>query len=145
MHKKFEINRTNIKGGCQLGRKVVTHNSKSDLPLEHNSWFKNTISVVPDFYCSHSTGLIIWCYFLVSIAHFWKEKIKRLHFFYTTVPFFKGKFFYEKLHFAKTIRRNCNLCYWWSKPNVHALINFRWSKALPFLWCYKKQLCFTNS
>ena len=33
MHKKFEINRTKIKGGCQSGRKVETHNSKSDLPL----------------------------------------------------------------------------------------------------------------
>ena len=33
MHKKFEINRTKIKGGCQLRRKVVTHNSKSDLLL----------------------------------------------------------------------------------------------------------------
>ena len=33
MHKKFEINLTNIKGGCQSGRKVVAHNSKSDLPL----------------------------------------------------------------------------------------------------------------
>ena len=33
MHKKFEINQTKIKGGCQLGRQVVTHNSKSDLPL----------------------------------------------------------------------------------------------------------------
>ena len=33
MQKKFEINRTKIKGGCQLGRKVVTHNSKIDLPL----------------------------------------------------------------------------------------------------------------
>ena len=33
MHKKFEINRTEIDGGCQSGRKVVTHNSKSDLPL----------------------------------------------------------------------------------------------------------------
>ena len=33
MHKKFEINRTKIKGGCQSGRKVVTHNPKSDLPL----------------------------------------------------------------------------------------------------------------
>ena len=32
MH-KFEINRTNVKGGCESGRKVVTHNSKSDLPL----------------------------------------------------------------------------------------------------------------
>ena len=33
MHKKFEINRTKFKGDCQSGRKVVTHNSKSDLPL----------------------------------------------------------------------------------------------------------------
>ena len=33
MHRKFEINRTKIKGGCQLGRKVVTHNSKNYLPL----------------------------------------------------------------------------------------------------------------
>ena len=33
MHKNFEINQTKIKGGCQSGRKVVTHNSKSDLPL----------------------------------------------------------------------------------------------------------------
>ena len=33
MDKKFEINRTKIKGSCQSGRKVVTHNSKSYLPL----------------------------------------------------------------------------------------------------------------
>ena len=33
MHKKFEINRTKIKGSCQSGRKVVTHKSKGDLPL----------------------------------------------------------------------------------------------------------------
>ena len=33
MHKKFEINQTKIKGGCQSGSKVVSHNSKSDLPL----------------------------------------------------------------------------------------------------------------
>ena len=33
MHKKFKINRRKSKGGCQSGRKVVTHNSKSDLPL----------------------------------------------------------------------------------------------------------------
>ena len=37
MHKKFEINRTRIKGGCQSGRKVVTLNSKSDLPLGYLS------------------------------------------------------------------------------------------------------------
>ena len=33
MHKKFEINQTKIKDGYQLGGKVVTHNSMSDLPL----------------------------------------------------------------------------------------------------------------
>ena len=33
MHKKFEINRTNIKDDYQSGRKVVPNDSKSDLPL----------------------------------------------------------------------------------------------------------------
>ena len=33
MHKKFETNQTKIKGGCQSGRKVVPHDSDSDLPL----------------------------------------------------------------------------------------------------------------
>ena len=33
MYKKFEINRTKIKGSSQSGRKVVTHDSKSDLLL----------------------------------------------------------------------------------------------------------------
>ena len=33
MHKKFEINWTKIKGGCQSGSKVVPHDSKSYLPL----------------------------------------------------------------------------------------------------------------
>ena len=33
MHKKFEKQQTKNKCGCQSGRKVVTHNSKSDLPL----------------------------------------------------------------------------------------------------------------
>ena len=31
MHKKFEINQTKIKGGCQSGGKVVPHDSKSEL------------------------------------------------------------------------------------------------------------------
>ena len=30
----FEVNQTKIKGGCQSGRKEVTHNSMSDLPLK---------------------------------------------------------------------------------------------------------------
>ena len=34
MQNEFEINQTTIKGGCQSGIKVVTHNSKSDLPLD---------------------------------------------------------------------------------------------------------------
>ena len=33
MHKKFGINQTKLKGGCHSGRKVVPHDSKSDLPL----------------------------------------------------------------------------------------------------------------
>ena len=38
MHKKFVINQTNIKGGRQSGRKVVSHNSKSDLPLDNTQF-----------------------------------------------------------------------------------------------------------
>ena len=34
MHKKFEINQTKFKGGCQSGRKVVSHNSKSEFYLK---------------------------------------------------------------------------------------------------------------
>ena len=33
MCKKFDINLTKIKGSCQSGRKVVTHDSNSDSPL----------------------------------------------------------------------------------------------------------------
>ena len=47
MHKKFEINRTKIKGGCQSGKKVVTHNSKRDLPLNTcTGWFMTTLKRV---------------------------------------------------------------------------------------------------
>ena len=41
MHKKFEINRAKIKGGCQSGRKVVAHDSKSELPLCMYSYSQN--------------------------------------------------------------------------------------------------------
>ena len=33
VEKDLEVNQTNIKGDCQSGSKVVTHDSKSDLPL----------------------------------------------------------------------------------------------------------------
>ena len=39
MPKKFEINRTKIKGVCQSGRKVAIHNSKIDLPLVTVEYF----------------------------------------------------------------------------------------------------------
>ena len=45
MHKKFEINPTKIKGSCQSGRKVATHNSKSDLPLDFST---NTVDTLPE-------------------------------------------------------------------------------------------------
>ena len=56
MHKKFEINRTKIKGGCQSRRKVVNHNSKSDLPL---GIFKDSV-IVRDLvvYCSIEASFI---------------------------------------------------------------------------------------
>ena len=34
MHKKFKINWTKIKSGCQSGSKVVSQDSKSDLPVD---------------------------------------------------------------------------------------------------------------
>ena len=41
----LEVNQTKIKGGCQSGRKVVTHNSKSDLPLgQINNIVKKTLA-----------------------------------------------------------------------------------------------------
>ena len=41
MHRKFEMNRTKVKGGCQSRRKVVPHDSKSGLLLSifiHFQW-----------------------------------------------------------------------------------------------------------
>ena len=46
MQKKFETNQTKIKGGCQSGRKVAFHDSKSDLPqvMIDSSWHQNNKS-----------------------------------------------------------------------------------------------------
>ena len=52
MHKKFEINQAKIKGSCQSGRKVVTHNSKSDLPLFPKHFAAN---VAKNYFCC-----IVW-------------------------------------------------------------------------------------
>ena len=43
MHKKFEVNQTKIKGGCQLDTKDAPQESWSDLTLKlEKSAFKNT-------------------------------------------------------------------------------------------------------
>ena len=34
----YEVNQIKIKGGCQSGRKLVPHDSKSDLPLAEKSY-----------------------------------------------------------------------------------------------------------
>ena len=61
MHKNFEINRTKIKGGCQSGRKVVTKNFKSDLPLAslQFSEFKYYSNALYSFVTNHQTGGIM--------------------------------------------------------------------------------------
>ena len=46
MHKKFEKHRTKIKGVCQSGRKAVTHNSKSDLPLGKHKKMRRNLPVL---------------------------------------------------------------------------------------------------
>ena len=75
MQKKFEINRIKIKGGCQLGSKVVTNNSKSDLSLG------NIFSVCQDFYSSSGKSLlrlwvIIFTYFFFAFLLFLVVKIE---------------------------------------------------------------------
>ena len=59
MHKKFEINGTKIEGGCQSGRKVLTNNSKSDLPLTDVRIYPNYVSVY------YSVGLLL----ILEIGH----------------------------------------------------------------------------
>ena len=50
MRKKFEINRTKIKCVCQSRRKVVAHNSRSDLPSVKN------LKKSKDFFCIFLDG-----------------------------------------------------------------------------------------
>ena len=61
MHKKFEINWIKIRDGCQLGRKMVTHNSKSDLPLEikKKMYFQltATLNLCVKFLCMCSSSM----------------------------------------------------------------------------------------
>ena len=63
MNKKFEINWTKIKGSCQSGRKVVSDDSKSDLPLStHRSdtyTHKRKIGLVSQFLSASNASIIM--------------------------------------------------------------------------------------
>ena len=68
---KFEINWTKIKGGCQSGRKVVIHNSKSYLPLTGNCFYliscKNTLTKLLD-------ALFFSWFVKLKIKKMWKRR-----------------------------------------------------------------------
>ena len=59
----FEANQTKIKGSCQSGRKVITHDSMSDLPLADPKNIPTLFahffsSFLPVFrHCVHGTGI----------------------------------------------------------------------------------------
>ena len=56
MHEKFEINQTKIKGGCQLGRKMVPNDCKSDLLLDGRPAF-GVLSEQQDGFSNLAQGL----------------------------------------------------------------------------------------
>ena len=75
MHKKFEINRTNIKGGCQLGSKVVPQDSKSDLPLVGAKFIEVFVYTISHHIMKNvgsiqwyllPTYIIVWIYILAE-------------------------------------------------------------------------------
>ena len=77
MHKKFEINRTKIKGGCQSGRKVVPHNSKNDLPLKGKDQInriKNLLWLIiflwGNFLCVLEVAIYVICFKLCRIVDY---------------------------------------------------------------------------
>ena len=46
MASDLKVNQTKIKAGCQSGRKVVPHDSKSDLPLNKNNNNKESLRTI---------------------------------------------------------------------------------------------------
>ena len=74
MHKKFVINLTKIRGGCQSGRKVVTYDSKTDLPLSRLAYVTirsefNLVSMLQSL--SHYYWKLGFDHFKESV--FWKR------------------------------------------------------------------------
>ena len=91
MQKKFEINRTKIKGTCESGRKVVAHNSKSDLPLSIFILWKIRLG----FYlciCFSNDFIIIFKVFII-------------------IPFFKTRLQqWMRLCFMNNFHMSCVIC-----------------------------------
>ena len=79
MHKKFEIKRTKIKGSCQSGSKVVTHNSKSDLPLA-SSKTSTQLTEQTDIFCSSWRGMCVPIYKNLQLPRTTKRWQKELHY-----------------------------------------------------------------
>ena len=48
MQKKFEMNQTKIKGGCQTGRKEATYNSKSEFTSSISSFLRTEMIETKD-------------------------------------------------------------------------------------------------
>ena len=64
VHKKFEINSTKIKVSCQSGRKVVPHDSKSDMPLAYLAFTELSIAVMV-----FENVLPVLCKIVVLVLH----------------------------------------------------------------------------
>ena len=87
MHKKFKIYRTKIlfKVGCQSGRKVVTHNPKSDLTLTtlskhmHNKFKINQIKFKKGLSCPMLTKIaqLLISYRELSLATFLMSSVRK--------------------------------------------------------------------
>ena len=90
MHKKFEIDQTNIKGGCQSERKFVIHNSKSNLPREFPLFmlisFRKTkkLKIFALALEPNVLGLFIYAH-IISKVVFWKQiNLKILGYYFSS-------------------------------------------------------------
>ena len=79
MYKKFEINWTKIKIGCQSARKVIPHDSKSDLPLA-SSKTSTQLTEQTDIFCSSWRGMCVPIYKNLQLPRTTKRWQKELHY-----------------------------------------------------------------
>ena len=87
MHKKFQINRTKIEGGCQSDRKVVTNNSKSDFPVEnmHKKFEVNRTNIKSCTKAEHQDSWNDLTLVHYSVKVFWKKFLNIVFIFWPTV------------------------------------------------------------